>query len=46
MHAGFQDAVGLGDLRLRELFEREGGLHWELDFRFGFANSVQICQAS
>ena len=27
MHAGFQDAVGLGDLRLRELFERESGLH-------------------
>jgi hypothetical protein len=27
MHASFQDAVGLGDLRLRELFERESGLH-------------------
>ncbi|HJY16962.1 MAG TPA: hypothetical protein VJ353_04965 [Xanthobacteraceae bacterium] len=26
MHAGLQDAVGLGDFRLRELFGREGGL--------------------
>jgi hypothetical protein len=27
VHAGFQDAVGLGDLRLCELFECESGLH-------------------